>query len=138
MDQIQKTDAKVIQEDATQPEVEVDAVANSSDLSVEAGGLQKSLDTVADGFSVRGFKCAKCGLAHMHDTNKHRATDSFDMGDSEAADMEFNPNCHGGVNQLARNGSEYGVDEWSATKTAKNAPVSDEATRELNEKFGSL
>lgn len=138
MDQIQKTDAKVIQEDAAQPEVEFDAVNNSSDLSVKANGLQKSLDTVADGLSVRGFKCAKCGLAHMHDTNKHRATDSFDMGDSEAADMEFNPNCHCGVQALARNGSDYGVDERSAATTARSAPVPDEATRELNAKFGSL
>lgn len=139
MEQIQKTDAEVIQEEVAQPEVEVEAtVGASSELSVEAAGLQDALDTVADGFSVRGFKCAKCGLAHMHDTNKHRASDSFSMSEDEAAGMEFNPNCHCGVQELGRHGSDYGVDESSAARTAGSAPIPDAAAREMNAAFGTL
>lgn len=137
MEQIQKTDAEVIQEEASQPEVSVDASIGSTEMSVEAAGLQEALSTVADGFSVRGFKCGKCGLAHMHDTDKHRASDSFDMSVDEAASMEYANFCHCGVNELARHGNDYGVDEGSASRTAGNAPIPDKTERELNEKFGT-
>ena len=139
MEQIQKTDAQAIQEEVAQPEVEVDGVAASdTSMTVEASGLQSALDGIADGFSVNGFKCAKCGLAHMHSTNKHRASDSFDMSDKDAASMEFNPNCHCGVQELGRHGSDYGVSEGDAARTAGGAPIPDDAAREMNEAFGSL
>lgn len=139
MEQIQKTDAEVIQEEAEAPEVSFDGLsAEDSGLSVQAAGLQEALGRVADGFDVGGFKCAKCGLAHMHDTDKHRASDSFDMSEDEAASMEYNPNCHCGVQELARHGSDYGVDESSASRTASGAPIPDDAAREMNEAFGTL
>jgi hypothetical protein len=139
MEQIQKTDAQLIQEEAAQPEVSVEGSASEDEgVSVEAMGLQAALDGIAEGYNVDGFKCSKCGLAHMHSTNKHRATDSFDMSDDEAASMEFNPNCHCGVQELGRHGSDYGVDEGSAASTAGSAPIPDDAAREMNESFGSL
>lgn len=139
MEQIQKTDAEVIQEEVEQPEVSVEGAASSDEsFSVQAAGLQEALDTVASGFSVSGFKCAKCGLAHMHDTTKHRASDSFSMSEDEASGMEFNPNCHCGVQELGRHGSDYGVSEGDASRTAGSAPIPDDAAREMNEQFGSL
>lgn len=137
MEAIQKTDAEVIQEEAEDPSISVEA-PGSSGPSVEAAGLQDALDTVANGFDVAGFKCGKCGLAHMHDTTKHRASDSFDMSESEAADMEYDPNCHCGVQELGRHGSDYGVDEGDAARTAGSAPIPDATAREMNEAFGSL
>lgn len=138
MEQIQKTDAEVIQEEVAQPEVEFEAASGETGLTVEAAGLQSALDSVANGFNVRGFKCAKCGLAHMHSTNKHRASDSFSLSEDAAAGMEFNPNCHCGVQELGRHGSDYGVSESDAARTAGSAPIPDDAAREMNEAFGSL
>lgn len=135
METIQKTDAETIQEEVTQPEVSVEG---GDALTVKAAGLQSALETVADGFSVGGFKCAKCGLAHMHSTNKHRASDSFDMSVDDTTDMEFNPNCHCGVQELGRHGSDFGIDERSAASTAGSAPIPDDAAREMNAAFGSL
>jgi len=106
--------------------------------SVEAQGLHAALDSMAEGFDVTGFKCPTCGLAHMHDTNKHRATDSFSMSDDEAASMDYNPNCHCGVNELARRGSDFGVDESSAAGTASHAPIPDTTTQEMNARFGGM
>jgi len=131
----QKTDVEAIQEESGQPEVDV---SSPSEMSVEAAGLQEAIGTVADSFNVAGFKCAKCGLAHMHSTNKHRASDSFDMSEDEASSMEFNPNCHCGVQELGRHGSDYGIDESSAARTAGSAPIPDDAARQMNEAFGSL
>lgn len=140
MEQIQKTDAEAIQEEAEAPSVSVEAgESSSSEMSIEAGGLQEALGTIAEGFSVRGFKCAKCGLSHSHSTNKHRASDSFDSMDAEdAASMEYNPNCHCGVQELGRHGSDYGVSESDAGRTAGSAPIPDDAARQMNEQFGSL
>lgn len=138
MEQIQKTDAEVIQEEAAQPEVSVSSGSGETEMSVQAAGLQEAIDTIADGFRVGGFKCAKCGLVHSHDTTKHRASDSFSMSEDEASDMEYNPNCHCGVNELARRGSEYGVDESSASGTAGSAPIPDATAREMDSAFGSL
>jgi len=105
---------------------------------IEAEGLHEALDDMASSFDVTGFKCSTCGLAHMHSTNKHRASDAFDISVEETADMEYNPVCHCGVNELARHGSDFGVDEEAASSTAGHAPIPDSATQEMNEKFGGI
>lgn len=134
MEAIQKTELEQVQDQHDAPSVSVEA-------EVEVAGadaLHDTLDDAADGFDVAGFKCVKCGLAHMHDTTKHRSSDSFDMSESDAASQDYNPNCHCGVQELGRRGSDFGVDERSAASTAKSAPIPDEAAREMNAQFGGL
>lgn len=126
MEQLQKTEVEQIQEDHTAPEVSVERkpdVAGADQLHAEA-------ESMADSFNVGGFKCAheKCGLVHSHDTTKHRASDSFDMSDDEAASMEANPNCHGGLNELARTG----VANKSPDQANRTAPIPDEMSRHLD------
>ena len=106
------------------------------DPSAESEGVDElvaEIEATADDFRVTDFKCAKCGLAHGHDTDKHRASDGFSMTHEEAADMEFNPNCHCGYNELAHRGrSEYGVrDSPSAECASDTAPVPSEVQRQL-------
>jgi len=114
------------------------SISVQSGESIEASGLHEALDEMASSFDVSGFKCSTCGLAHMHSTNKHRASDSFDMSVEDTADMDYNPNCHCGVNELARRGSDFGVDESEASSTASHAPIPDSATQEMNEQFGGM
>jgi hypothetical protein len=84
---IQRTNLEQIQKDTQSPDI---------DVSVERDGiggseqLQSELDAMADSMDVTGFKCVheKCGLVHEHDTTKHRGSDSFDMSEDEAAQME--------------------------------------------------
>jgi hypothetical protein len=109
--------------------------SSQSELRVEASGLHDSLEEVADSFDATGFKCPTCGLAHMHSTNKHRASDAFDISVETTAEMEYNPNCHCGVNELARRGSDFGIDESEATSTASHAPIPDSTTQEMNDRF---
>lgn len=134
MQELKQTGMEQMQEDVRGPDIDADV----GGISVQADALQEELDDVADSFSVDGFKCAKCELTHMHSTNKHRASDSFDMGEDEAASMEYANFCHCGVNELARHGSDYGVDEGSAESTASMAPIPDETARQLDQQFGSL
>jgi len=107
-------------------------------VSVDASGLQESLGEIADTFDVTGFKCVKCGLAHMHDTTKHQLSKDFDISDEDAAAMDYNSVCHCGLQEAGRHGSDVGIDESSAARAAGNAPIPPEASREMNEQFGSL
>lgn len=131
--EVEQTEVEQIEE-----EVQSSIQVEGGSTKVEASSLHAELNDSVEDFRVNGFKCAQCGLAHMHDTNKHRATDSFDMTDDEAASMDYNPNCHCGVNELARRGSDFGVDERSAAGTASSAPIPDATTQEMNVKFGGL
>lgn len=106
--------------------------------SVSADGLHDSLHEIADSFDVTGFKCVKCGLAHMHDTTKHRLSDDFDVDESIAADMTYNSVCHCGLQEAGRHGSDLGLDESEAARKAGSAPIPPEASREMNEQFGTL
>jgi hypothetical protein len=128
------------QKQVEQVSVEQDtfSVDVESGASVDASGLQESLTEIADTFDVTGFKCVKCGLAHMHDTTKHQLSKDFDISDEDSAQAEYNPVCHCGVQEAGRHGSEMGVDEQSAASVADNAPIPPEASREMNEQFGSL
>ena len=128
MKQIEKTELEQVQEEAEAPEVSVEADA----VSVEGSeNLHASLDDAADGFDVSGFKCVKCGLAHMHDTTKHRTSDSADVSDSEAASMDYNPNCHCGYNEAAHKD----VVDASPQSAASTAPIPDETAREMQAQF---
>lgn len=106
--------------------------------SVEAPGLHDALHEIADTFDVTGFKCVKCGLAHMHDTTKHRLPDDFDISEDEAAGMTYNPVCHCGLQEAGRHGSDLGIDEADAAGKASNAPIPPEASRKMNDEFGTL
>lgn len=128
--QIHETDLEQIEEDTATPEVSVERepdVGGASELQAELGEM-------ADSFGVGGFKCAhpECGLVHGHDTNKHRASDDFDMSEDEAADMEANPNCHCGLNELAHRD----VDDAPTPSRANDmAPVPDTMARHLDHTF---
>lgn len=130
--QVERERVEEIADDALSGTVEADGP-----VSVDGGGLQNVLADAADSLDVTGFKCVKCSLQHGHDTNKHRSSDTFDVSESEAAKMDYNPNCHCGVNELARHGSDYGVDEASADSTASSAPIPDETRVQMDEQYGA-
>lgn len=108
---------------------------SSDDVTVEADGLQASLSTHASEFSVNEFKCPTCSLVHHHTTNKHRATDSFDLSVEDTLEMDYNPNCHCAVNELARHGSDFGVDEDAAASVASSAPIPEATAQEMAHKY---
>ena len=125
---VQKTDIEQIEEQTATPEVTVEskpAIGGGSEL-------QSALGEVADSMDVSGFKCAheECGLVHSHDTNKHRASDDFDMSQEEAADMEMNSVCHCGLNELAHEGVAGAPDPSRANSMA---PIPDTATRHIKD-----
>ena len=129
MKQITKSEMEQKQEQTSGPAIDVEGPQFSIEGSRD---LHATLDDAADDMSVRGFKCVKCGLAHMHDTNKHRASDSTSMSEDEAAEMEFNPNCHCGYNELAHRGAAYGVEDTpSPSQAASTAPIPDATRRQM-------
>lgn len=130
MEAIQRTDLEQIQTEHDAPSVQVERKPDVNGASE----LHSALGEMADGFDVRGFKCARedCGLVHGHDSTKHRASDSFDMSDEEAASMDFNPNCHCGLNELARRGHEGAPSPSRANSTA---PIPDETSRAMDQMF---
>lgn len=103
----------------------------AEDASEGLAALESEIEATAEGFSVRGFKCTKCGLAHGHDTDKHRASDSFGMNHEQAGAMEFNPNCHCGVHALAHGQGPDTVNRSDARSTADGAPVPESVQQEL-------
>lgn len=126
---VQRTGIEQIHEGVTEPEVEVSA---GETIAVEgADTLHAALDEAADGMDTRGFKCSKCGLAHSHDTNKHRVSDSSGVSESEAADMDWNPNCHCGYSEAAHRG----IADVSPDRAASQAPIPDETARAMAEQF---
>lgn len=130
MKSVQRTDIEEVERGHEGPDVELEV---SPDVS---GGsrLQGALDEMADDFGVNGFKCAhpQCGLVHGHSTNKHRASDSFDMSESEAASMEGNPNCHCGLNELAYRGVSGAP---SPSDANAKAPIPGSMSRHLDAMF---
>lgn len=110
----------------------------SSDAVTDADELHETLAEMADSFDVGGFKCVheQCGMAHMHDTTKHQLSKSFDISDEDAVDIEFNSVCHCGLNEAARHGDDFGVDEMKAASRAGSAPIPPETSRVMDEKFG--
>jgi hypothetical protein len=130
-------------EEHTVEQVEIEDHSDSVDVddssTVKADGLQSSLHELADSFDVTGFKCAKCGLAHMHDTTKHRLSDSFDSFDTDdVTDMEYNSVCHCGVQEAGRRGGDLGVDEGRAARIAGDAPIPPESSRTMDDELGTL
>jgi len=134
METIEQQDVELTKPGEHSVSVEVDA-----STSVEASGLQQSLDEVADSFDVSGFKCVKCGLVHMHDTTKHRLSDTFDgFDESDATSMEYNSVCHCGVQEAGRHGDDLGINEREAASIAEDAPIPPESSREMDEALGTL
>lgn len=120
----------------TTEQIPAESVGSTVDPSVSVSGVQdlhQSLDEIADSFDVTGFKCPnpECGLAHMHDTTKHRLSDTFDVSESVATEMTFNPVCHCGVHEASLRGSEFGVDESRASRIAGDAPIPTETERAM-------
>lgn len=120
-------------------QVSVEAAGESIDPSVEVSGVQslhQSLEDVADSFDVTGFKCPndECGLAHMHDTTKHRLSDTFDVSAEETAQMDYNPVCHCGVHDAARNGSDLGINESEAAMISEDAPIPTKTERAMEQR----
>lgn len=131
----ENTQKKVERVSVEDRDVSVDADLGAT---IDADGLQETLHEIADSFDVTGFKCVKCGLVHQHDTTKHRLSDSFDIDDSDTSDIEYNSVCHCGLQEAARHGDDFGVDEQDARSTASNAPIPPESSKELDEKFGTI
>lgn len=133
MKQIQRTDLEQVQEEAEQPEIDLSVKRGRSDIE-GAQELQSELGSMADSFNVRGFKCVHqdCGLVHGHDTTKHRGSDSFDMSEDEAAQMEFNPNCHCSLNEVARSGVDGAP---SPSRANEMAPVPDSVIHSLDKMY---
>lgn len=125
------------QKQIERPEVDSRLSVNPASQVVEADALHDTLHEVADSFDVEGFKCAKCGLVHGHDTMKHRLSDTFDISEDEVSDMEYNSVCHCGLQEAARHGDDFGVDESDASRMAGNAPIPSETAVEMDEEFGT-
>lgn len=136
---MQETITEVEQTEVSELDDEMaSSVEVSADTSVDAAGLHATLDEAASEMSVRDFRCTECGIAHGHSTNKHRATDTFDISLDSVTEMEFNPNCHCGANEMARRADEFGVDESKARSTASSAPIPDETVQQMNKLFGGV
>lgn len=127
METIQKEEVEQINSDHAAPEISIEGGASVAG----AEELHGALDNIADSFDMTGFKCTECGLAHMHDTTKHRATDAFDMSDEDAASMDYNSNCHCGYNEAAHKG----ISDVSPSQAARTAPIPDETRREMKQAF---
>jgi len=109
---------------------------NPEFTAVEASGLHSTLEDAADTFDVTGFKCAKCGLVHQHDSTKHRLSDTFDVGSDIGGQTDFSPVCHCGAQEASRNGSQYGIDESRAANIASGAPIPAEEARAMDKAYG--
>lgn len=124
---------EVVEEEGVTDSIGADGIDADS---VSSDSLLATLDEVSESFNVAGFKCAECGLAHSHSTTKHQASKSFDISSEEAASgMEYNPVCHCGVHELSHRGSDFGVDEDSASRTARSAPIAPSEKSEMRSRF---
>lgn len=139
---VTQTDVAEIEQESSTPSVSVDMDAvTDGDGAGGRGGmiegaleLQQTLDELTDGLTPSGFKCAheECGLVHGHATNKHRATDSFDVSADEASSMETNPNCHCGLHESAERGFEGAPSRSGATE---QAPIPSEMGSHIDASF---
>lgn len=62
--------------------------------------FQEAAARVGD-IELHDFECSVCGQTHGHDDRKHDIRQSFNVLPEFAEDMEFDPKCHCGVNELA-------------------------------------
>lgn len=92
-------------------------VVSEADLQASAEKLRGLDDDMAEMFenaadmvgsqktSLGRYECPVCGIEHKHGSDKHDIRDTGSDGlyvDPDFAErMEFNPNCHCGVNELA-------------------------------------
>lgn len=125
--QIHRTEVEEIHEESGTTDFDVSVTRKGGITG--ASELHSELQEAAGSFEVSGFKCShdECGLVHGHHTTKHRASDSFDMSDDEAAGMEMSPNCHCGLNQLAQEGSI----SMDASEANRKAPIPEDAMQHI-------
>lgn len=113
------------------------SISDTSEVSVEAEGLHEALDMSASRSKVEKYACPVCDTVHAHDTNKHRATDSFDLSVEDTVDMFTNPNCHCFLHEAKYKSDELGIDADEVEKISKNAPIPDEFAEEIHQKFAN-
>lgn len=126
METIQKRELGEVETEEQSRSVSIEEVAVTG-----AEALQSVVGDIADSFDVRGFKCTECGLAHGHDTTKHRASDAFDMTEKEAAQMEYGSTCHCGYNEAAHKG----IADVTPQEASRTAPIPDATKREMQSIF---
>jgi len=97
---------------------------------VQSGDLMASIDDMSSDLDVSGFTCVKCNLTHGHDTNKHKASDTFAFGEDEAASMEYSPNCHCSLNSLAAGIEDHSVD-MTLEEASSTAPVPETVMQDI-------
>lgn len=91
---------------------------NAAELRNQAARQQNLNDELSDVFNqaaelveevkLKDFQCPVCGLSHGHSDTKHDIRESFNVTNEFAERMEFAPNCHCGVNELAMLMDFYG------------------------------
>lgn len=81
-------------------DLRADAVRNAEVDPELAAILEQAAERV-QAANVGDFQCPVCGLSHGHGDAKHDIRQAFDVTTEFAEMMEFAPNCHCGVNELA-------------------------------------
>lgn len=130
---------QTIKEETIQEETDTSSdIDVSSGVEIEGGSsLKETIEDGASSMDVRGFECADCGVHHNHDTTKHKASDSFALGEGDSAEsLEMNGVCHCGYNEVAMRGSELGLSGTPDTSGAFNtAPIPEDVHREMKADF---
>lgn len=89
----------------TRPTVDIDALRADAERNANIDDELSNMLTQAaerlDSVNVDDFECPVCGLSHGHSDDKHDIRPTFNVDASFAERMEFAPNCHCGVNELA-------------------------------------
>jgi len=82
-----------------------DAIQNVREVNNDLASVLEEARDMVETTDVSGFECPVCGLNHSHADTKHdiRADDrtGFNVSAEFADEMEYNPYCHCGVNELA-------------------------------------
>lgn len=131
----QTVNEKTIQEEADTGSSSIDV---SADVSIEGGSsLMDSIEETASDFNVTGFECANCGISHNHDTTKHKASDSFELGAGDSAkSLDSNGVCHCGYNEVAHRADDLGVSGApSPSEAFRTAPIPDGERRRMQSDY---
>lgn len=141
--------------DADWDEVE-DALETLDDEIPGMEGLIGEANRIAEQYRDTGFECNVCGLRHGHSTEKHDVRDFFGVTEEFADQMNMNPYCHCGVNELARllnffrdieiqvfeheDEDDFDIDEVRAEvrSAARSAPIPEETRQQLNDTLGTI
>jgi hypothetical protein len=77
--------------------------ALDDDIDGDVKAVLQDASSLVQNTRVSRFECPveACGLGHSHPDHKHDIRAGFNVEDSFAEQMDFNPFCHCGVNELA-------------------------------------